>query len=350
MIDTTEAKVDQLIIHRVGNKVRDERYTKSNALIHIKEHISQTLLNYFLSPFLGNDEVFNFTHPSSLTLNEVYTYSKNIFTNEESFIEESHNILIHLYEQSTHPKISEGDLFIVLFSGIKFDNRKIKTVGIFKAERKETFFKTILNKNVIDLNTELGISAKQLDKGCLIFNLEKTDGYKILSIDTNGYDTQYWIDSFLQIKNAHSSNFNTKNYLKLCKDFGNDYIETTFDKKGKIIFLNKSLEYFNRNEIFDLDDFAQNVLPDKSSTKEFKKFKQTFEEKNGIDDLNEFEISKVAVKSMRRQFKNFIKLDTNIELKLNFRNPEKSGRFVEKGYDDEKQMYFYKVYFNKEIN
>ena len=33
---------------------------------------------------------------------------------------------------------------------------------------------------------------------------------------------------------------------------------------------------------------------------------------------------------------------------VDFNNPESSKRFIEKGYDDEKGMSYYKVYFNSE--
>lgn len=33
---------------------------------------------------------------------------------------------------------------------------------------------------------------------------------------------------------------------------------------------------------------------------------------------------------------------------MDFINPESAEKFVEKGWDEEKQMYYYLVYFNKE--
>jgi hypothetical protein len=41
-------------------------------------------------------------------------------------------------------------------------------------------------------------------------------------------------------------------------------------------------------------------------------------------------------------------LDTHIQIKMDFINPESAEKFVEKGWDEEKQMYYYLVYFNKE--
>ena len=62
-----------------------------------------------------------------------------------------------------------------------------------------------------------------------------------------------------------------------------------------------------------------------------------------------FDISKPILQKEKRKIKNYIKLDTNIQIKLDFNNPESSQRFIEQGYDEERGMNFYKVYFNKEL-
>ena len=53
---------------------------------------------------------------------------------------------------------------------------------------------------------------------------------------------------------------------------------------------------------------------------------------------------------MRKKFKSIIKLDTKVEIKVN-PNPEEPNsneKYMEKGYDKEKGMYFYKIFFNRE--
>ena len=349
MIDKSTAGIDKFIVHLVGNKSNDEGYVLSDSMNETDENLSQLLLEYFLKPFIGKDDVYHFIHSSNISMNEVFNCSKNIFENED-FIEQSKNILIHLYEKSTHPKITMGNLFVVLFSDLKYNNELVKAIGIFKSERKETFLRTSKNKNNILLKSELGISTKQIDKGCLIINSNENDGYRIFYIDTNRYDTKYWIDDFLRIEDLRSDNYNTKNYLSLCKKFGDEYIQDNFDQKEKVAFMKKSLDYFNKNEKFDAKDFSKNVIGDTKMSHEFNRFKKNYAEENNLDDLEDFDISQSAVKNMKRRFKNYIKLDTNIELKINFNNIESSLEFVEKGFDRDKDMYYYKVFFNKEVN
>ncbi len=81
---------------------------------------------------------------------------------------------------------------------------------------------------------------------------------------------------------------------------------------------------------------------------EFKNYKLDKGEKYSIEDLTTFPIANAAVSDARKKMKNVIELDTNIQIKLDFINPESAEKFVEKGWDEEKQMYYYLVYFNKE--
>ena len=81
---------------------------------------------------------------------------------------------------------------------------------------------------------------------------------------------------------------------------------------------------------------------------EFKHYKTEQAPKYKIEDLTEFPIANTAVTAARKKIKNIINLDTNIQIKLDFINSHSADKFVEKGCDEEKQMYYYLVYFNKE--
>ncbi len=63
---------------------------------------------------------------------------------------------------------------------------------------------------------------------------------------------------------------------------------------------------------------------------------------------NQFPISEAVVKKQKRAFKTEIKLDTNIQIKIDIDAPDAAEEYLEKGYDEEKKMKYYKVYFNEE--
>jgi hypothetical protein len=50
---------------------------------------------------------------------------------------------------------------------------------------------------------------------------------------------------------------------------------------------------------------------------------------------------------MKRKFKNHIKLDNNIEIKLHNAS-EQAQTQIERGFDENKGMYYYKIFFNEE--
>ena len=189
-------------------------------------------------------------------------------------------------------------------------------------------------ENQLDLVLQQGINLNKLDKGCLIFNTKKEEGYKILSIDSNKYDTRYWLESFLGVSLFEDENFYTKKYLKFCQDFARDVVLPSEDKQQEVLFMNRSVNYFAKNDEFEETNFMNEVIENPP--------------KYHIEDVSNFPIANNAVTAARKKIKNVINLDTNIQIKMDFINTDSAERFIEKGWDEEKQMYYYLVYFNKE--
>ena len=63
---------------------------------------------------------------------------------------------------------------------------------------------------------------------------------------------------------------------------------------------------------------------------------------------NNFDVSGVVLKKEKNKLKTEIKLDTNISIKLDVEAPEAASEYLERGYDEEMKMKYYKVYFNEE--
>jgi hypothetical protein len=145
-------------------------------------------------------------------------------------------------------------------------------------------------------------------------------------------------------------NFYTKKYLKFCQDFAKDVVLPAEDKKEEVLFMNRAVNHFAKNDSFNETSFMNEVLENPELIPEFRNYKQEQAPKYKIEDLTDFSISNKAVSTQRKKIKNLIQLDTNIQIKLDFVNGESAEKFVEKGWDEEKQMYYYLVYFNKEKN
>ncbi|UJH92203.1 nucleoid-associated protein [Antarcticibacterium sp. 1MA-6-2] len=349
MINLYNAQIESLSIHRVGNKSRNENIFLSAEPFQLNDEIMPLIKEYFLKPFREKEEnYYQFFNETDLEFNELYNLANQIFDSPENVHEVSKKINTLLFEQSAHPHIKSGEVYIVYFENMLLDNEKVSAIGIFKSELKHDFLQFQEKGSILEMIIQQGINLNKLDKGAIIFNKNRAEGYKILSVDSNKYDTKYWLENFLGVDVLADDNFYTKKYLKFCQNFAKDVVLPAEDKKEEVMFMNRSVDYFAKNDSFEETNFLNSVLDNPDLIPEFKNYKTEKAPKYKIEDLTEFPIANTAVTAARKSIKNVINLDTNIQIKLDFINPESAQKFVEKGWDEEKQMYYYLVYFNKE--
>lgn len=349
MINLFNAHIESLSIHRIGNKSRNENIFLSGQPYALNDEIAPLLKEFFLKPFREKEEnYYQFAHEVDLDYHDMYKLTSEVFVNPESVHDVSKKITQHLFEQSIHPHIKSGEVFVVYFTNLTIDNQNTDAVGVFKTEILSDFLQFEEKNENINLLLQQGINLNKLDKGCLIFNYKKEEGYKILTIDSNRYDARYWLEHFLSVDAFQDENFITKKYLKFCQDFAKDVILPAEDKKEEVMFMNRAVNHFAKNDDFEETKFLNEVIDNPDLIPEFKNYKVDRGAKYSIEDVSSFPIANSAVSDARKKIKNVINLDTNIQIKLDFINPESAEKFVEKGWDEEKQMYYYLVYFNKE--
>lgn len=350
MIKKNKASIAKLIIHKIGNKFNDTRNVFSESPVVFDEDSYHLMLSYLLKPFGNLAESFRFHHHADVHMNEIFNYSKNIFKEESLFVETSKNVVKHLYEQSNSAQIKTGDVLVVLFEEIEYNEIYTNAVGIFKIENKSNFFQTFKDGDSFDVAVQEGISTKKIDKGCLIVNSSDDAGYAVLSVDTNNYDTQYWIKNFLNIKYADDKNFHTQTYIEMCRDFSNEILKTDFGTQEHSHFLAKTIDFFKVNDTINIHDFKEEVFEDEKQKVLFDDYKKIFESEKDVLVRNQFHVSDVVLKKQKQKMKTEIKLDTNIQIKLDVEAPDASSEYLELGYDEVKKMKFYKVYFNEEMS
>lgn len=350
MINLFNANIESLSIHRVGNKSRNEAIFLSQSSYRLSNELTPLLKEFFLKPFRDAEEnYFQFAHDVDLEYNEMYNLATDIFNNPNLTHQVSKKITQHLFEQSNHPHIKNGEVYVMHLTNVSIDNVVVDAIGVFKSEIKSDFLQFKEKENTLEMILQHGINLNKLDKGCLIFNYKKEDGYKVLTVDSNRYDARYWLEHFLSVDTFQDENYMTKKYLKFCQDFAKEVVLPAEDKKEEVMFMNRAVNHFAKNDQFEESNFLNEVIDNPDLIAEFKSYKVDKGEKYSIEDLSTFPISNSAVTDARRKIKNVINLDTNIQIKLDFVNPESAERFIEKGWDEEKQMYYYLVYFNKEV-
>lgn len=349
MLNLFNTHIDSLSIHRVGNKSRNENMFLSDSNYSLTDEIVPLIKEYFFRPFREKEEnYFQFAHDVDLEYNEMFNLATEVFTNPGSVHEVSKKITRHLFEQSNHPHIKNGEVYVAYLTNISIDNQTVDALGVFKSELKTDFLQFEERGSNLEMILLEGINLNKLDKGCLIFNYKKEEGYKILTVDSNRYDARYWLEHFLSVDAFQDENYMTKKYLKFCQEFAKEVVFPAEDKKEEVLFMNRAVNHFAKNDTFEESKFLNEVMDNPDLIPEFKSFKADRGEKYSIEDVTSFPIANAAVSDARRTIKNVINLDTNIQIKLDFVNPDSAEKFVEKGWDEERQMYYYLVYFNKE--
>ncbi|AUP78622.1 nucleoid-associated protein [Flavivirga eckloniae] len=348
MISRKNASISKFIIHKVGNKFNDTKNAFSENTVDFDEASYDLILPFLLRPFGSVVQSYRFNHHASIALNEINNYSSQLFNDEDAFIDVSKHIVTHLYEQSTSANIKTGDVLVALFEGIEYQDMTTNAIGIFKIESKVNFFQTFLENKSYDVLVQNGISSKKLDKGCLILNQSDTEGNIILSVDNNSYDAQYWINQFLNIKYADDANNHTQQYIELCKEFSTEVIKNSYGVQEQNIFLAKTVDFFKENEVVNVERFKEDIFEEEKQIRQFEDYKKEYEGEQNLVLRNQFDVSERVFNKEKKKIKTDIKLDTNIQIKLDIDAPDASAEYLERGYDDEKKMHYYKVFFNAE--
>jgi hypothetical protein len=335
-----------LALHKVGNKAEDEGVHLSQSLLEVNEDIRLLLLSYFLSPFKSS-LYYQLYHDTNLKLNEVYNYVSEIFDNPDTLYEQSVNIAKHLYEQSTHPKIKSGELYVVYFNDCVVNGETVDAVGIFKSENKDVFLKVYPSANGYLLESQEGINISKLDKGCLIFNTDRDDGYIVSVVDNTdkGSDALYWIDDFLHVRQRNDSYAKTENAIAMCKSFINEKLPEEFaiNRAEQADMLSQSAKFFKENDSFDIDEFANEVIQQPDIIDSFKAYRNDFAYERDVELPDTFDISNDAVKRKARVLKSVIKLDKNFHIYVHG-----SRKLIERGIDPDTRMQYYKLLFKSE--
>jgi hypothetical protein len=339
------SEISAIAIHNVGNKLNDDGILFSKELTEFDDELKEILITYFVSPFKSN-EYYTLHHESDLNLNEVYVYAGKIFDNPETLHEHSVNLAKHLYNCTTHPKIKGGEFYTVYFKNCTFEGETVDAIGLFKSENKDTFLKVKPSQLVYEIFSDKGININKLDKGCLIFNTKRENGFVVEVVDytSKGSEAVYWMDNFLQSFQRKDDYHHTENVLSLCKkfittDLPRDYEVTKADQAD---FLNKSLKFFKGKESFNMNEFANEVIEQPSLIEKFHNYKSSFEEQSSLNIADNFSISPSALKKQSRVFKSVLKLDKNFHVYIHG-----DRELIEQGVDPDGRK-FYKLYFREE--
>lgn len=341
-LDFDSVQIDRLITHFVGNPMREEDLVLSNGYTNIHEDSMIFLLKYFVTAFKPID-FYNFQPTAEDGKLDVYTLVQRIFEDKGQLAEASKDIARLLYEHSNNEKIKEGELNVVLFNDVVFDDEMVNAIGIFKSETVEPFLLMREEGKQYHISHGTGFNVKGMDKACIIFNVDAEEGYYILTVDKSKKGS-YWRNDFLRLKPSSDEYHYTQDVMNIAKHFLTKEIskEHELDKTETINMLNKTMDYFKSNTDFIQDDFEEMVFEDAEIRQSFQQYNNEVRDTNNLEHVPSFEISEQAVKKQNRAFKSVLKLDKNFHVYI---HGDKS--MIEKGKENDGRK-FYKIYFEEE--
>lgn len=343
MIFTEETTLEHLCINYVGNQTHQEALVTSDTEIFLEEEMKQMLKDYFLKNFKP-EIFFEFFHSSNIENNEVYTYVSEIFEEPRLLENQSKKLAKLLYEHSTNPRTKGGEFYVCFFKDCIVKGERYDAVGLFKSENKDTFLKVSPKNENFELETLQGINLNKVDKGCIIYNTTKEQGYLISIIDgTSRAETSYWMDDFLQVRQRQDEYFETQETLTLYKEYITKQLPQEFEisRADQVDLLNKSLTFFKEKEEFKMEEFAGEVLANDEVIQSFNAFKTQYEDERDYVISDDFTINDAAVKKNARLLKSIIKLDKNFHIYVHG-----DRKKIQQGQDENGKYYI--LYFEEE--
>lgn len=337
-MELKEAFINKIICHHYSQDAY--KCLLNNTCMSVENLDSIILKDFFIKPFSTQKGEFSFSHPVSLDYNIVFQSALGLLDNGD-FVKCSQDIFRHLQSVSTLPTIKDGDIFVAKVEDIIMNNSYYEGLGIFKIESKNDFIETFVDsKGNMQFSVKSGFPSNRIDKACLIvFSSEKPVCYLI----DRSKDTKFWRQDFLGVVPRATSYSQSRSTMQMFKSFIEEQLPdvSKITKADQINLINKCSELMKEADMLNIDETARSLFKDSKITNQFAEYRKVFEQRESLILQDSFGVDKKAVavlKSTRR-----IKLDDTAEIHL-----MKTGNFLERGFDDEKGMYYYKLYFSKE--
>lgn len=336
MLDLSACVLEKAILHYIASPLEKVKSVISHNLINESENFNRAFSTLSFNRFEEN-EICEFFHESELNLNEVYFFSKEILIKSNDFIENSQNIAKHLIEVSRHPNIKGGELLILKFIGARYENKEVEILSIVKIEDKEQFLQVNNLNERLTISSFKGINLKQNNKLGLIMFFKENDESLVFVKNRKQDDAVFWKENFLNVKYKVDERYKTEQLLKECRQFINNNPDLAPEKK--VEYLSKSIDFFKEETYFDAERYVEKVFKENSVDVSYlQKQIQPFETN----------ITSEAVRKVEKKFIKTIVLDSDINIRISLKENGEINEILEKGFDQEKNRNYYKIYFEEE--
>lgn len=262
--------------------------------------------------------------------------------NQQRSFQEISVELADLYLESYEAgNLKAGYLILLELENIMIDDIACSGVGILRSHESEEFLSPRRMNQSIDIDVLQGVSLKNLEINCLIVHEDSTKNAQVFFKNTGiGFKNNFFMDQYLKVVPIINEYHHTQGQINMYKSFVENEMDSKIEKLNKI---NDSIQYLNQHDNFQISDFEEEVIKDPETIGSFQEFRQNFSDENNIELSDDFIISRNAVKNNTRYVRNVIKLDKNFHVYVHG-----NRQYIVKGYDEEKDLYYYQIYFKEE--
>ncbi|WIF94858.1 nucleoid-associated protein [Caminicella sporogenes] len=310
MQDIESIIVERAIVHILDNN--SDTPILGEIEQEIDEEIHEFLVKHIIKSLRDDD---NRKAKFRLGKNSVIEACKEIFDNEENFIEASKKIANRMFRiMKTNNNISSCDLVVCIFS-----SNDSKYIGILKLDYQKSFVHEIeyienyFKVSIIPQDIGLPGLNQKLQKCAFIRNLNDENDYDMIVLDKQNYSqdseiARFFIDEFLNSEIIIDNKYKTKMLKKAVEKWTRKNLKEDLEKALEV---REEVNNVLKNDIeVDIQKISENIFKDDESIRE--KFILNFEEQ-GIDPAQPFEIDKSWVN--KKMNKKVIKTDTGFEIK-----------------------------------
>lgn len=294
MLDISSARVVCCVVHKVGNRLREEGCELSQQEVRGTSELHGTLLRHYLAPLAKTGEEFELYHESDITLNAVHQFSSRVFSERNDFISLTQNLAKHLYTASTHPSVAAGEFIAILFHDVRIDGNSQFALGLYKIEQRETFLEVERTSNSLNLIELSGIPVSNIQKGALIIS----NSFDMRVKESSGQQTKYWVEAFLKARPRKTE----KSTAKLAAQFLKQ-VCSRIDIEAGMSLRRDLADVFSENETLsyrDVEEVSERYL----DRDEVSRLTHQLEDQSGFSSLA---ASTIDSATLNRQAKNVLR-------------------------------------------
>ncbi|MCX8080034.1 MAG: nucleoid-associated protein [Bacteroidia bacterium] len=346
--DFIDARVEEVFVHFSGNFAKGRPPEFELEPVRLEDPLVNDFFISWLSRPYKTDQTFKFRNTGSSRRHIVMDLCIKYFKKKNSLHVFSREITEHIHRQMCSAEIPEGEVLVCEVSQIRWMGQSYRAIAILKVDNKNPFLVLGRDQNKPSLEAWYGLYLKKPCKSALVFYDEVMKDFFVMLHDDTRYDGPaggYWGADVMDVEPMEGNYFFTDRFLKMAKKYGDEVLneDNQIDPLDKNIFLHRNLEYFKNHATYEPKTYEQEVLPVKELRDSFHEFARSEDPDWDKFAVRDFDVSGFALKKNQRFFKSVIKLDSNFHIYAH-------GRYdlVEKGFDEEKGMKYYKLYYETE--